>query len=80
MGAGPPAHDAAISSEGSHDPWPGRWVADALDLVLEGRPGEDDAPGAAGLTDLVGLALRRNPRRAYLLVSRVIGKHVPCDP
>ncbi|HEY2190964.1 MAG TPA: phosphoribosyltransferase domain-containing protein, partial [Actinomycetospora sp.] len=47
---------------------------------LEGRPGEDDAPGAAGLTDLVGLALRRNPRRAYLLVSRVIGKHVPCDP
>ncbi len=32
------------------------------------------------LTDLVGLALRRNPRRAHLLVSTVLGKHVPADP
>ncbi|MEO9223122.1 MAG: phosphoribosyltransferase domain-containing protein, partial [Mycobacteriaceae bacterium] len=30
--------------------------------------------------ELVGLALRRNPRRAQLLVSRVLGKHVPADP
>ena len=29
---------------------------------------------------LLGLALRRNPRRAHLLVSRVLGKHVPTDP
>jgi phosphoribosyl transferase-like protein/phosphoribosyltransferase-like predicted ribonucleoside biosynthesis protein len=29
---------------------------------------------------LLGLALRRNPRRAQLLVSRVLGKHVPTDP
>ena len=28
----------------------------------------------------VGLALRRNPRRAHLLVSRVLGKHIPADP
>jgi adenine/guanine phosphoribosyltransferase-like PRPP-binding protein len=26
------------------------------------------------------LALRRNPRRAHLLVSRVLGKHLPVDP
>jgi len=32
------------------------------------------------LPDLVGLAVRRNPRRAHLLVSRVLGKHVPTDP
>ncbi len=32
------------------------------------------------LSDLIGLALRRNPRRAHLLVSRVLGKHVPADP
>ena len=36
--------------------------------------------GPAGLADLVGLALRRNPRRAHLLVSTVLGKHVPTDP
>ena len=29
---------------------------------------------------LVGLALRRNPKRAHLLVSRVLGKHVPSEP
>lgn len=39
-----------------------------------------DAGGAADATALLGLALRRNPRRAQLLVSRVLGKHVPTDP
>lgn len=29
---------------------------------------------------LLGLALRDNPRRAQLLVSTVLGKHVPTDP
>ena len=29
---------------------------------------------------LVGLALRRNPKRAHLLVSRVLAKHVPTEP
>ncbi|MFA1547338.1 phosphoribosyltransferase family protein [Actinomadura chokoriensis] len=28
----------------------------------------------------MGLAVRRNPRRAHLLVSAVLGKHVPTDP
>jgi hypothetical protein len=33
-----------------------------------------------GLDRLVGLALRENPRRAHLLVSTVLGKHVPQLP
>jgi adenine/guanine phosphoribosyltransferase-like PRPP-binding protein len=39
-------------------------------------------PAGAGADPrvLLGLALRRNPRRAQLLVSRVLGKHVPTDP
>ncbi|MGP4027811.1 phosphoribosyltransferase family protein [Actinomadura sp. 3N407] len=37
-------------------------------------------PVGVGLSDLVGLAVRRNPRRAHLLVSAVQGKHVPTDP
>ncbi len=30
--------------------------------------------------NLVGLALRENPKRAHLLVSRVLGKHIPQRP
>lgn len=51
--------------------WPGEWVASRLGVRL---------PGEGLLTDLVGLAVRRNPRRAHLLVSSVLGKHVPTDP
>ncbi|MGD9959093.1 phosphoribosyltransferase [Nocardioides sp.] len=36
-------------------------------------------PGLA-LEDLFDLALRINPRRAHLLVSTVLAKHVPTDP
>ncbi|WP_063753323.1 phosphoribosyltransferase [Streptomyces sp. NRRL S-87] len=32
------------------------------------------------MRDLLGLALRRNPKRAHLLVSNVLGKHVPQSP
>lgn len=51
--------------------WSGTWVAERLGVGLEG----DD-----GLRDLLGLALRRNPKRAHLLVSHVLGKHVPQSP
>ncbi|MEU0113884.1 phosphoribosyltransferase [Streptomyces bobili] len=51
--------------------WSGSWVAERLGVQLLG----DDE-----LTDLLGLALRRNPRRAHLLVSNVLGKHVPQAP
>ncbi len=53
------------------DTWTGQWVTDRLDVRLDGDP---------ALRDLLGLALRRNPRRAHLLVSNVLGKHVPQPP
>ncbi|WUH96641.1 phosphoribosyltransferase family protein [Spirillospora sp. NBC_00431] len=56
--------------------WAGSWVASRLGVrLLDGA-----RPAGAGLADLVGLAVRRNPRRAHLLVSAVLGKHVPTDP
>ncbi|GGZ11397.1 phosphoribosyltransferase [Streptomyces poonensis] len=51
--------------------WTGNWVAERLGVELAG----DDR-----LRDLLGLALRRNPKRAHLLVSNVLGKHVPQSP
>ncbi|MDG4857528.1 phosphoribosyltransferase domain-containing protein, partial [Streptomyces sp. T-3] len=51
--------------------WSGTWVAERLGVELVG----DEK-----LQDLLGLALRRNPKRAHLLVSNVLGKHVPQRP
>ncbi|MEU5641800.1 phosphoribosyltransferase [Streptomyces milbemycinicus] len=51
--------------------WSGQWVADRLGVGLE---------GGGELRELLGLALRRNPKRAHLLVSNVLGKHVPQRP
>lgn len=51
--------------------WSGDWVAERLGVALEG---DED------LRELLGLALRRNPKRAHLLVSNVLGKHVPQRP
>lgn len=56
-------------------PWQGQWVADALGIDIEPDP-ESLVP----MGELVGMALRRNPRRAHLLVSTVLGKHLPADP
>lgn len=50
--------------------WSGQWVAERLDVRLSGD----------GLRELMGLALRRNPKRAHLLVSQVLGKHIPGSP
>lgn len=51
--------------------WSGTWVAERLGVELIG---DEELP------DLLGLALRRNPKRAHLLVSNVLGKHVPQRP
>ncbi|MEV8015401.1 phosphoribosyltransferase [Streptomyces sp. NPDC086554] len=51
--------------------WSGTWVAERLGVELVGD---------ASLGELLGLALRRNPKRAHLLVSNVLGKHVPQRP
>ena len=55
--------------------WTGGFVEEQLGIVLH-----TDALSPIPLADLVGLALRRNPRRAHLLVSTVLAKHVPTDP
>ncbi|MCM3925954.1 phosphoribosyltransferase domain-containing protein, partial [Frankia sp. AiPs1] len=52
------------------------WLWSELGLTVEVSA---DVRGG-GLDALVGLALRRNPRRAHLLVSRVLGKHLPVAP
>ncbi|HEX5568332.1 MAG TPA: phosphoribosyltransferase domain-containing protein, partial [Streptomyces sp.] len=67
----PERAEAEETAEADAERWPGEWVAKRLDVRL----GEAD-----GLHELLGLALRRNPRRAHLLVSRVLGKHVPQHP
>ncbi|MFJ2443451.1 phosphoribosyltransferase [Streptomyces sp. NPDC087658] len=51
--------------------WSGSWVAERLGVELT---------GGEGLRELLGMALRRNPKRAHLLVSNVLGKHVPSSP
>ncbi|MDR2280419.1 MAG: phosphoribosyltransferase [Gordonia sp. (in: high G+C Gram-positive bacteria)] len=44
------------------------WVTDTFDAHVSGVDG------------LVELGLRRNPKRAHLLVSTVLGKHIPTPP
>ncbi|AXL88399.1 phosphoribosyltransferase [Streptomyces sp. CB09001] len=66
------AEGHAEKHAGEHaEVWSGSWVAERLGVGLTG----DEA-----LTGLLGLALRRNPKRAHLLVSNVLGKHVPQSP
>ncbi|MBD0689966.1 phosphoribosyltransferase [Streptomyces sp. CBMA123] len=56
----------------SEDAWTGSWVAERAGIALT---------GSERLPELVGLALRSgNPKRAHLLVSSVLGKHVPQRP
>jgi adenine/guanine phosphoribosyltransferase-like PRPP-binding protein len=56
--------------------WDGKWVADTLGVQLRGVPDATDET----IRDYVGLALRRNTKRSHLLVSHVLGKHIPADP
>jgi pyrimidine operon attenuation protein/uracil phosphoribosyltransferase len=54
----------------------GTALADTLGIVVE----TDAARSLLPVELLVDLALRRNPKRAHLLVSRVLAKHVPTEP
>lgn len=71
----PPLTEQATSGS-SRTGWTGRWVADALGVRII----TSASPIGVKLHELVGLAVRRNPKRAHLLVSTVLGKHVPTDP
>ncbi|MFJ7200862.1 MULTISPECIES: phosphoribosyltransferase [unclassified Streptomyces] len=74
--SGQPA-GTAKEKETANVVWSGSWVAERLgvELVGDGKP-----EGGRELRELLGLALRRNPKRAHLLVSNVLGKHVPQKP
>jgi hypothetical protein len=53
-------------------------VTDLLDIditVPDANPGDITA-----FTDLAGFAVRDNPRRAHLIVSKILGKHIPVPP
>ena len=54
--------------------WAGEWVCEHAGVELVTRE------GSAPVEDLVGLAVRRNPRRVHLVVSTVLAKHVPVSP
>lgn len=54
----------------------GAWMSDRFSVALESV----SSPVGLAIEDLVGVAARRNPRRAHLLVSTVLGKHIPVDP
>jgi adenine/guanine phosphoribosyltransferase-like PRPP-binding protein len=56
--------------------WPGGYVRRTLGV----RVHTDSLRSLIPVEAMVGLALRRNPRRAHLLVSRVLAKHLPTDP
>ncbi|SUA74399.1 Citrate lyase beta subunit [Nocardia otitidiscaviarum] len=58
----------------SFAPWATR------ELGLELRHGDSFVPSRWRITELIEPGLRRNPRRAHLLVSTVLGKHLPTDP
>lgn len=55
--------------------WAGEFVQQALHLELP-------EPSAQQLNfeDVAGLALRDNPKRAHLIVSKLLGKHYPQSP
>ena len=54
--------------------WQGEFVSDKLDVEIENKH------QIINIEDIVGLALRKNPKRAHLLVSKVLGKHIPASP
>ncbi|MGC5562657.1 phosphoribosyltransferase [Streptomyces sp. FR-108] len=66
-----PGTKAGSGDVPAREVWSGSWVAGRLGVELVGDE---------GLGELLGLALRRNPKRAHLLVSNVLGKHVPQSP
>lgn len=51
--------------------WNGEFVQNTLHI---------NPPALKGFNSLLGLALRKNPKRAHLLVSTVLGKHIPQRP
>ncbi|WP_227997668.1 phosphoribosyltransferase [Nocardia australiensis] len=77
--------DALTEQSDSVIPWATRTLG--LELFHGAAHGSDDSgaptsalPAELTIASLIQPGLRRNPRRAHLLVSTVLGKHVPTDP
>jgi phosphoribosyl transferase-like protein/phosphoribosyltransferase-like predicted ribonucleoside biosynthesis protein len=71
-GGSSPRASAARASAGSSPR--ASTVAARLGITVRVTP---SFPSAAGFAGAVEVGLRRNPNRAQLLVSRVLGKHIP---
>ncbi|MGO4615350.1 phosphoribosyltransferase [Nocardia sp. 2YAB30] len=62
------------------------WATRTLGIELHHEQSHGDVgsksalPAAPSISALIQPGLRRNPRRAHLLVSTVLGKHLPTDP
>ena len=70
------AEDVVVRRPAGREPVPVTVrTTDRASVAMRAARGAD-RPGDAARA-LLGLALRRNPRRAQLLVSRVLGKHMP---
>ena len=54
----------------------GSWASAEFGIALTDR----GSPVGLPIDNLVEVGLRRNPRRAQLLVSTVLGKHLAADP
>ncbi|MET0967036.1 MAG: phosphoribosyltransferase domain-containing protein [Nakamurella sp.] len=52
------------------------WVSEHFGITMADR----SAPVGLTMDDMLRLALRRNPKRAQLLVSTMLGKHLAADP
>ncbi|MEV0458195.1 phosphoribosyltransferase family protein [Catellatospora methionotrophica] len=87
--------EADLDGTGTPAVWAGDWVADRLGVVVTmNTSATEQAVEQAGsggvaqtsrydkvmLSDLAGLAVRRNTRRAHLVVSTVLGKNIPVTP
>jgi adenine/guanine phosphoribosyltransferase-like PRPP-binding protein len=58
------------------------WASDRTGITVQVRPSAALASGldeiaVARIAESIGLGLRRNPKRVQLLVSAILGKHVP---
>lgn len=65
-----------------NDTWNGQFVTDALNIrhASDTPDSQCDVRKQEIFSELLGIALRKNEKRAHLLVSTVLGKHIPQQP
>ncbi|WP_194829513.1 phosphoribosyltransferase [Nocardia sp. XZ_19_231] len=75
-------HGESFAASSAEEDLPGETSAEGVpaDGGFVALSAESVLTGALSIEALVQPGLRRNPRRAHLLVSTVLGKHLPTDP